>query len=651
METYGDLKKAIRNIQLKKKGEKVGKVALDAVLGSIPGLSVAKSTFDVVSAAFRKPDTKKSNSWLDKLDIDDEMEAIVDDTVENGFLKMQAKVFDSEPDDKKLESDFNMNAKMVNYLKNTYKQRTITGISEQKSVFDKFFTKFAYKFDKGYPDMNNDQDVLLLETLLDQLILLEFEDKGNIPDDIEQIRSSINTHPEYKDKVEAVQMDTNTNVFIYIKGVSGTVRAARTAVTKDLQDKGLLPKGEINDEGSPYLNTGDYKIYIKGAGKDKYATNTDQKEGLVVVFYNALKQGWNKKQDPFNKDNMSSLLSDLVSLGGNIYGGLGSKAKGQVEIYLERFDDESSSSKGAQVILNDNLSSALRIFEDYPEGEMMRGETFDRIKSQQAQKAGLKADKVNPGDIFLKVGDISIPPTNEVDVTGLEELNKVFVNKWGDKPGLVAISLKGEKAQAGKAKSYLNKFTPKNIEGQVPDEYNLSQKEIEYSDDQFDSAIDQLKKETLEKIGSSEFIDYKPGKTPSTTNRKKFKLAAYKSLDYLFRHLKNEGALTPAQGLVKMTAFGMSITDVNPTFFKLIGKSNGSMASVPERTPAGATAQLTPGTKITIEDKDSYGGLKINISVDILEGDEVYSQYDLELVMRSNGNKQNTIEIQKSTKK
>lgn len=75
------------------------------------------------------------------------------------------------------------------------------------------------------------------------------------------------------------------------------------------------------------------------------------------------------------------------------------------------------------------------------------------------------------------------------------------------------------------------------------------------------------------------------------------------------------------------------------------------MADVPERTPAGATAQLTPGTKITIEDKDSYGGLKIIVYVDVLEGAEVYSQYELELVMRSNGNEQNTIEIQKSTKK
>ena len=42
------------------------------------------------------------------------------------------------------------------------------------SIFDKFFTKFAYKFDKGYPDMNNDQDVLLLESLIKKVIGEEF---------------------------------------------------------------------------------------------------------------------------------------------------------------------------------------------------------------------------------------------------------------------------------------------------------------------------------------------------------------------------------------------------------------------------------------------------------------------------------------------
>ncbi len=32
-------------------------------------------------------------------------------------------------------------------------------------VLDKFFKKYSYKFDKGYPDMNNEQDILLLETI------------------------------------------------------------------------------------------------------------------------------------------------------------------------------------------------------------------------------------------------------------------------------------------------------------------------------------------------------------------------------------------------------------------------------------------------------------------------------------------------------
>ena len=138
METYGDLKKAIKSIQLKQKGEKVGKVTVDAILGAIPGLGAAKSTFDILSASFRKPDTKKTKSWLDKLDIDHEVAAILNGTVENGFLKDLAQIFDSEPDDKPLEQDFNMNQKMVDYLKGEYEGRTVTGIQEQLDMKKRF---------------------------------------------------------------------------------------------------------------------------------------------------------------------------------------------------------------------------------------------------------------------------------------------------------------------------------------------------------------------------------------------------------------------------------------------------------------------------------------------------------------------------------
>jgi len=139
METYGDLKKVIRNIKLRQKGAKIvsqGKsFVLDQVLGLIPGASNAKTTFDFLRAAFEKPDTKKTQTWLDKLDIDDEMSAIIDDTVENGFLKIMADTIEAESDTKPLEPDFNMNAKMVDYLKGKYEGRTVTGITEKKMKY------------------------------------------------------------------------------------------------------------------------------------------------------------------------------------------------------------------------------------------------------------------------------------------------------------------------------------------------------------------------------------------------------------------------------------------------------------------------------------------------------------------------------------
>jgi hypothetical protein len=132
LQTYGDLKKIINSIKIQQKGEKIGQVVLDTVIGLIPGAEVAKTTFDFIKAAFNKPDTKKTNTWLDKLDIDDDMSKIIDDTVENGFLQTMSKTIESESDNKPLENDFNMNKKMVDYLKTNYSGRTVTGIQENK---------------------------------------------------------------------------------------------------------------------------------------------------------------------------------------------------------------------------------------------------------------------------------------------------------------------------------------------------------------------------------------------------------------------------------------------------------------------------------------------------------------------------------------
>ena len=145
LETYGDLKKLIQVIALKQKGKKIVsqgvELGVDQLLGLFPGASNVKTAFDFFKSAISKPDTKKTNTWLDKLDIDDEMSTIVDDTVENGFMKAMAASIEAESDTKPLEPNFNMNAKMVNYLKNQYSGRTVAGIKENKEMELKEYIK------------------------------------------------------------------------------------------------------------------------------------------------------------------------------------------------------------------------------------------------------------------------------------------------------------------------------------------------------------------------------------------------------------------------------------------------------------------------------------------------------------------------------
>jgi hypothetical protein len=134
LKTYGELKKLIKLISLKQKGQKIlsqGKeLALDQLLGLIPGASNAKTAFDFLTTAFKKPDTVKTNTWLDRLDVDDKMSAIIDDTVENGFLQFLSRTLEAAPDEKPLQPDFNMNQQMADYLQKNYSGRFVAGIKE-----------------------------------------------------------------------------------------------------------------------------------------------------------------------------------------------------------------------------------------------------------------------------------------------------------------------------------------------------------------------------------------------------------------------------------------------------------------------------------------------------------------------------------------
>jgi hypothetical protein len=71
-------------------------------------------------------------NWIGQLDVDDEYSAIVDDTIENGFLQTIARKLEKKPDNTPLEPDFNMNDELTQYISNKHEKRTVTGIRESK---------------------------------------------------------------------------------------------------------------------------------------------------------------------------------------------------------------------------------------------------------------------------------------------------------------------------------------------------------------------------------------------------------------------------------------------------------------------------------------------------------------------------------------
>jgi len=94
IETFEDLRKLLKSIELKRKGGVVGKKALSFAASLIPGGSAAKELYDnakdvkeFLQDLYKADDNFKTQSSLDSLNMDDDVSKIVDDQVEAAFLK------------------------------------------------------------------------------------------------------------------------------------------------------------------------------------------------------------------------------------------------------------------------------------------------------------------------------------------------------------------------------------------------------------------------------------------------------------------------------------------------------------------------------------------------------------------------------------
>lgn len=138
VQTWGDLKRQIHNTVKRRKDEYGGEY-VKKTLGNLLGIDLISNTFDFFKSMYNLPDNKRTNTFIDKLDVDDEMAKIVDEKVENAFLNYLIKFINDKRDDEPVDNSFEATREQQKFLANNYKGRTLTkGASQQEGLTNQF---------------------------------------------------------------------------------------------------------------------------------------------------------------------------------------------------------------------------------------------------------------------------------------------------------------------------------------------------------------------------------------------------------------------------------------------------------------------------------------------------------------------------------
>ena len=131
--TFGELKlvlNAISTSSKSKKGIEVGK----NLLGLIPGLDTGdkiSTAYDLVKSLYSIKDDNRPNNFLANFDMDDQVSQIVDNDLEDDFIKELIKKIENMPDSKKI-GNFNITEQLRGYLAKKFNNRTVSGFPKKK---------------------------------------------------------------------------------------------------------------------------------------------------------------------------------------------------------------------------------------------------------------------------------------------------------------------------------------------------------------------------------------------------------------------------------------------------------------------------------------------------------------------------------------
>ena len=124
IQTVGQLRAAINKAREDKKKGVVGKGVINT-LSSATGIDLIQNLGSMLKDVYRLPDEKRTNTFLDRLDVDDDVSNIVDDPIENMFLNDASKEFEDLPDDTRLDK-IDMTQRLSDFIAKRFNQRTVS---------------------------------------------------------------------------------------------------------------------------------------------------------------------------------------------------------------------------------------------------------------------------------------------------------------------------------------------------------------------------------------------------------------------------------------------------------------------------------------------------------------------------------------------
>ena len=181
-------------------------------------------------------------------------------------------------------------------------------------IFDKFFSEFSYKFDKGYPDMNNDQDVLLLESLISKALGYKFSltEVTDAEEGVEILKDKFSLKDEDFKKI------SNTRYKILVPRSERFEYAQKIDV---LDDFTFDPNATGSSMGAVLYKNASFVIKPSGA-QGRASAGTENEDILENELKKYLEDG--PKNVVFvgsNKNYATKDIKDVVGVGYDVAGG------------------------------------------------------------------------------------------------------------------------------------------------------------------------------------------------------------------------------------------------------------------------------------------------------------------------------------------